>query len=237
MEGGLQPRLAPQHSGPSDPVCVPASPEPLPQRWSLNPPLSSPGDGLKPLRPTGWPQKPRGVPPTSPAPPPPMICDPWFPAPRGDPARRRHLSVPAVTLAHRPQIHVGPTAAQVAAQVTKVAGPLGQSPEPHVDARDGAVGHVTRRRPAPGSGGFGTSSSVSSPPPGRKVCPSPSPDTLSPRSQWEPRVGGGRQALGLPLAGVSRSAANDSENRGSQRPMGGAAGGGSRETRKFCHRG
>lgn len=47
---------------------------------------------------------------------------PLVPRPCGDPARRRHLSVPAVTLAHRPQIHVGTTAAQV----TTGAGPLGR---------------------------------------------------------------------------------------------------------------
>lgn len=171
---------------PPGPIFVPASPEPLPRN---------------PLLLGRWPQAPAShwVAPETPwgssHPPPPSSDDlrPLVPRPCGDPARRRHLSVPAVTLAHRPQIHVGCTAAQV----TQVAGPLGQSPERHVDARDGAVGHVTQRRPAPGSGVFGTSSSVQSLPPGRKMCQSPCPETLSPRSQWEPRVGGGSQALGL----------------------------------------
>lgn len=66
------------------------------------------------------------------------------------------LSVPTVTLAHRPQVH----GCTVAAQVAKVVGPHGRSPERHCDApqseRHGAAGHVTRRRRVLGSVGFGT---------------------------------------------------------------------------------
>lgn len=74
--------------------------------------------------------------------------------------RWSHLSVPAVTLAHRAQVH----ADTATVQVVEVAGPLGRSPERQGDAsqsaRHEAASHVTRRRPALGSVGFGTSFSA-----------------------------------------------------------------------------
>lgn len=56
--------------------------------------------------------------------------DPLCPRPCGGPAGRRYLSVPAVTLAHRSQVHDSTATAQVA----EAAGPLGGSPERRDDA-------------------------------------------------------------------------------------------------------
>lgn len=152
--------------------------------------------------PHGVDQKPRRVPP--------------IPLPSGDdsgslcsrpcrgPAPRWHLSLPAVTLAHRPQVHDCTATAQVAG----VAGPLGRSTERHDDApkstSHGGAGHVTRRRSALGSFGFGTSFLARESTPARKNLPL----ALSPRSQWEPRVGGGSQARRGHWPELSRSEAN-----------------------------
>lgn len=85
---------------------------------------------------------------------------PVFPPLRVNPARRRHLSFPAVTLAHRSQVH-DCTAAE---QVTKVPGPLCRSPKRHADApqtaRHRTASHVTQRRATPGCVGFGNSFST-----------------------------------------------------------------------------
>ena len=113
-----------------------------------------------------------------------------MPLPSGDdcggPAGQRHLWVPAVSLAHRSQVH-GSTAA---AEVAEAAGPLGGSPKRHDDAPQpechGPFGHVTRRGSALGSVAFGTSV-LAGKSPGKEKFMSPSQaDSLSPPSQWEP---------------------------------------------------
>lgn len=72
----------------------------------------------------------------------------------------KRLSVPAVALPHRAQVHDD----TATAQVVEVAGPPGRSPKRHGDAsqpaRHEAASHVTRRRPALGSVGFGTNFSA-----------------------------------------------------------------------------